>query len=98
METVSNEEKNRALANTFFPPPPDHSTVLQEYEYPKPVAAFIPFTEEQIEKTIANTSSYKALGPDGIYNIVFKCISSILAPYLYYLFNVVITLNTYYKP
>jgi hypothetical protein len=88
-------DKSKALAQAFFPPPPATSTVPQGFNYPDPVMPFAPITEEQIERAIANTSSYKAHGPDGICNIVFKRASSILTPYLTFLFNAVFTLNTY---
>lgn len=97
-EAITNAEKSTALANIFFPPPPPASSIPEDYAYPEPITPFTPISREQIERTIANTSSYKAPGPDGICNIVFKRATSALTPYLYHLFNAVFTLKTYYDP
>ena len=97
-EAITNEEKSKALARSFFPPPPATSTVPQGFNYPSPAETFKPFTEEEIRRTIANTSPYKAPGPDGICNIVFKQCAELLTPYLTHLFNAVFDLNTYYDP
>jgi hypothetical protein len=86
------------LADTFFPPPPLSSTIPEDYDYPTLATPFKPFTEEQINCTISNTSSYKASGPNRICNIVFKCAISTLTPYLLYLFNTIFTLRTYFDP
>jgi len=71
-EAISNDEKSTLLAKTFFPPPPPMSSIPEDYEYPEPIAPFERVTEELIEHAIKNTSPYKAPGPDGICNIVFK--------------------------
>lgn len=98
IEAITNDEKSKALANAFFPPPPDNSSIPPDYDYPDPITPFTRITEEQIARAISNTSSYKAPGPDGICNIVFKRASAILTPYLRHLFNAVFTLNTYFDP
>jgi len=95
IEVTSNEDKSKTLAQAFFPPPPPTSTVPQDFDYPDPITPFSPITNEQIERAITKTSSYKAPGPDGICNIVFKRSTEILTPYLKHLFNAVFTLNTY---
>ncbi|KAG2030270.1 hypothetical protein BDR03DRAFT_878720 [Suillus americanus] len=97
-EAITNDKKSKALANAFFPPPPVDSSVPLNYNYPEPIVPFAKIMEEQVAKAIANTSSYKAPGPDGICNIVFKQASDILTPYLTHLFNTVFTLNTYFNP
>ncbi|KAG2038458.1 hypothetical protein BDR03DRAFT_861992 [Suillus americanus] len=97
-KAITNDEKSKALANAFFPPPPANSSIPLNYNYPEPIVPFAKITEEQVVKAIANTSSYKVLGPDGICKIVFKQASDILTPYLTHLFNAVFTLNTYFNP
>jgi len=93
-----NTNKSKALADSFFLPPPTSSTVPEDFDYPSPITPFKPFTEDQIKYAINNTSPYKAPGPDRICNIVFKRASSILTPYLYHLFNAVFKLKTYHDP
>lgn len=98
IEATTNDQKSKALADSFFPPPPPSSTIPQDFVYPDPIMSFKPITEEQIERAISNTSAYKAPGPDGICNIVFKRASEILTPYLLHLFNTGFELKTYYDP
>ena len=98
IEAVTNEEKSQILARSFFPPPPDTSTVPRDAVYPTPAEEFTPFSEHEIERTIAKTASFKAPGPDGICNIVFKRCNDQLTPYLTQIFNAVFTLDTYYDP
>ncbi|KAH7917994.1 hypothetical protein BV22DRAFT_986900, partial [Leucogyrophana mollusca] len=43
-------------------------------------------------------SPYKAPGPDGICNLVFKKCADIIIPYLLPLFQAVFWLQTYYPP
>ena len=96
IEAVTNEEKSQLLARSFFPPPPDTSTVPRDAVYPTPVEKFAPFTEQEVERSITSTASFKAPGPDGICNIVFKRCKDQLTPYLTQIFNAVFALNTYY--
>ena len=97
-EAVTNDEKSRMLARAFFPPLPTVSSVPHGFNYPSTIEPFSPFTEEEVHKAIASTASFKAPGPDGICNIVFKRCSEQLTPYLTHLFNAVFALNTYYDP
>ena len=97
-EAITNEEKSQLLARSFFPPPPAVSTVPQDAIYPTPVEKFVPFTEHEVERTIARSASFKAPGPDGICNIVFKRCKDTLTPYITQIFNAVFALNTYYDP
>jgi hypothetical protein len=97
-EATTNDQKSKALVETFFPPPPSTSTVPQDFAYPKPITSFKPIMEEQIERVITNTSAYKAPGPNGICNIVFKHTSELLMPYLFHLFNAVFKLKIYFDP
>lgn len=53
---------------------------------------------EQITRAISCLSGYKAPGPDGICNVVFKECAVILVPYLLFLFNAAFSHRTYYQP
>ncbi|KAG2071136.1 hypothetical protein BDR04DRAFT_1016832 [Suillus decipiens] len=97
-EAISNDNKSEILARTFFPHPPPTSSVPKDFEYPDPATPFTPITMEHIEQAISNTSPYKAPGPDRLCNIIFKCNSGQLTPYLLYIFRAVFTLKTYYEP
>lgn len=97
-EAASNEDKSTALAKVFFPPPPQMSLIPTNFIYPNPVAHFTPISEDDITYVIHNTSPYKALGPDGICNVVFKHCLPTLLPYLVHIFNAIFTLKTYYDP
>ena len=94
---TTNEEKGDLLAQTLFPPPPVSSSVPTGFVYPDPVDKWLPITRELLDKAIQNLSPYKALGLDGVANIIFKCCST-LADHLLPLFNAVFTLRTYYEP
>ncbi|KAF8835919.1 hypothetical protein BDN67DRAFT_862921, partial [Paxillus ammoniavirescens] len=90
--------KSLALTKSFFPPPPVTSSIPTEYEYPTPVKSSGPITEALVEKSILKLSPYKAPGPNGISNAVFKFCSKALIPYLLLLFRAAFTLNTYHDP
>ncbi|KAJ8585798.1 hypothetical protein M405DRAFT_706863, partial [Rhizopogon salebrosus TDB-379] len=94
----TNEEKSATLANAFFPPPPTFSSVPDGFEYPAPVPTPQPITEDQLKRSIMKLSPYKAPGPDGICNIVFKRCTNLLLPHLLQLFRAVFMLKTYYAP
>jgi hypothetical protein len=82
MEAISNDEKSTLLAKTFFPPPLVDNLIPEEFKYPEPITPFECIMEEHVERAIKNTSPFKAPGPDGICNIVFKRNANTLAPYL----------------
>ena len=93
----SNEEKARVIADSFFPPPPANTSVPRDYRYPKPVAYKPKFTREQIRRVIGKLSPYKAPGPDGIPNVVFKKCADVLLDHLYYIYNATLQ-NDFYFP
>ncbi|OJA13662.1 hypothetical protein AZE42_13373 [Rhizopogon vesiculosus] len=97
-EAATNNEKSTMIAKSFFPPPPVINSVPPNVEYPAPIATPDPISHNQIIRAISALSGYKAPGPDGICNIVFKSCAVLLVPYLTPLFNVVLTLRTYYEP
>lgn len=97
-EAVTNDEKSTLLAQAFFPPAPASSNIPANFEYPDPVTPFKPIKEGDVRHTITNTSPFKAPGPNGICNIVFKRNASTLIPYLTHLFNAVFMHHTYFEP
>jgi hypothetical protein len=98
VEAATNAEKSIMIAKAFFPPPPLTDSVPADYEYPDPVVSQSLITSDQITRAIARLSGYKAPGPDGICNIVFKQCSDALVPYLVHLFNATFTYRTYFEP
>ncbi|KAF5381383.1 hypothetical protein D9615_008435 [Tricholomella constricta] len=68
-EAVTNEEKGRLFTRTLFPDPPEASSVPTNYAYPEPLPTSGQITEEQIRRSVAKLSPYKACGNDGIPNI-----------------------------
>ena len=93
----SNEEKARVIAESFFPPPPATTSVPRGFKYPNPVPYKAKFTKDQIRRTIDKLSPYKAPGPDGIPNAVFKQCADILHNHLYHIYNATLQ-NDYYFP
>ncbi|KAF8545790.1 hypothetical protein OG21DRAFT_1367976, partial [Imleria badia] len=90
--------KSTALASSFFPPPLPHSSVPDDNDYPDPIPEPQDITTEQLECSINKLSPMKALGPDGIKNIIFKKCSTTLVPHLLRLFRAVFLLNMYFDP
>ena len=66
--------------------------------YPDPINKPQIITREALSNTIAKLSPYKAPGPDGICNVVFKECAEVLSPHLLHLFQTTISLNIFYKP
>ena len=70
----SNEEKSCTLAKAFFPPKPQSSTGDVPYDYPPQCQGNIRITAEQIRGQLPKVKLFKALGPNGIPNVVLtKC-------------------------
>ena len=95
--TTTNQEKGELLAKTLFPPPPESSSVPVDFNYPDPAEKWTPITHEHLVEAICKLNGFKAPGPDGIANIVFKkC--PILVDRLLPIFNATLQLDTYYDP
>lgn len=97
-EAATNSAKSAILATSFFPPPPANDLLPQDTIYPDPVARMPTITTDQIKRAIVKLSGYKAPGPDGVCNIVFKECSEILVPYLLHLFSAAFSHQTFYQP
>ncbi|KAG5349067.1 hypothetical protein C0989_006208 [Termitomyces sp. Mn162] len=91
----TNEDKARALAESFFPPPPS-SPSIPHTAYPFPISTSPSFSTEHILATIGKLLPFKALGPDRIPNIVLKQCTGVLSDHLYFIFAAVFELDVYY--
>ena len=92
--TEDDISKANLLAKTFFPPPPDiiHDDDYLE-EYPNPLPDPPTISKDQVTEHIAKLPPFKAVGPDGIPNIVFKECSEILTAPLTIIFKALINLT-----
>jgi len=97
MKHDTNESKSTALAQSLFPPPPANITIPVT-DYPEPLEGVEYFTKEQIRDKIRTLAPYKAPGPDGIPNVVLTQCADLLTEYLYYIYRVILELDTYYEP
>ncbi|KNZ80715.1 hypothetical protein J132_04804 [Termitomyces sp. J132] len=95
MVASTNAEKATALAESFFPPPPQ-SPSIPHSAYSKPLVDTLYFTREHISAAIGSLLPLKALGPDGIPNIVLKKCAKALLDHLYYIFWAVFELDVYH--
>jgi hypothetical protein len=94
---ATNKEKSSPLAKTFFPPPPADSSVPPGHIYRDPLCNKRIITEDAVIRAIKKLSPYKAPGPDGICNIVFRKCMDILTPHLTRLFQATFDFNTTYN-
>ena len=94
----SNKGKAKVLTGVFFPPPPEHLDIDPDFEYPRPVCKFQLITRATIRRNVDQLSPYKALGPDGIPNIVLMRCIDILIDFLFHLYRALFSLDTYYDP
>jgi ribonuclease HI len=91
---TSNEEKSRALYETFFPVP-NQGASPDDVRYPRPVEKFRQITSAQLEAVISKLSPHKAPGPDGIPNCVYMHCAESLIPHLVPLYRATFKLNYY---
>lgn len=90
----SNTGKSDILYRAFFPPPaavPDFS----DFSYPDEKFSLPQITDNLIIDVVKSLKDYKASGPDGIPNEVYKRCSDILLPFLGPLFRATFTLDYY---
>jgi endonuclease/exonuclease/phosphatase family metal-dependent hydrolase len=95
---VSNDEKSKMLAQTFFPERRTAERPEAEEEEPTTALKMDPLTREQIAKHMAKLKPYKAPGPDGIPNIVLTRCADILTDRLYYIYDAMIKRGLFYEP
>ena len=91
---TENSDKADALADSFFPPPPD-TPIIPNTVYPEPLKAKWIFSKKDICAAIKKLKVFKAPGKDGIQNIVLqKCVDTIIN-HLYYIYRAVLKLGEY---
>lgn len=91
----SNSDKDKALAQSFFPPPPPTSHVPPNQIYPTPLPGIKFFSRDRIREAVRGLSPYKAPGISKIQNVVLtKCIDALM-DHLYYIFRAIFKLGIY---
>ena len=96
--TNTNPDKAKVLTKTFFSAKPDDPGISNNYNYPPNCCKLDQITKEQIAFQICKLKPYKALGPDGIPNIVLIKCADLLMDNLYYIYKVMAERNFYYAP
>ena len=95
LKAKTNEDKSRILCNTFFPELERADMSHTEAVYPAPKFKFWLVTNEQIYRVIAKLGPFKALGPDGIPNILLVRCTDLLVPHLGPIYWATFNLNAY---
>jgi Reverse transcriptase (RNA-dependent DNA polymerase) len=91
-----NETKAKELAKSFFPPPPDTSSVPPNHEYPTPLKGIRFYSRARIQQVFKTFSPYKAPGQDKIPNVVYiKCMDALI-DHLFFIYRAIFKLNTYH--
>ena len=94
MLATENSNKAVALADSFFPPPPD-TPIIPNTTYPEPLQAKGIFSRKDICAAIKKLKVFKASGKDGIQNIILqKCVDTII-DHLYYIYRAILKLVEY---
>jgi len=98
MIATMNKEKSKALASCFFPAKPEEHDLGEETKYPKVCKGVERITREQIREQLKKTKPLKALGPDGIPNIVLSRCADLLVDRLYVIYEATLERGLFYKP
>ena len=83
---TSNEAKSTALFNVFFPNENTIPAPPEQTDYPRAKFDLKPITDDQIRRAIKKLQPFKAPGPNGVQNIVYKECTDTLLPYIGLLF------------
>jgi len=94
----TNGEKSTVLTKGFFPPKPAENTVQTGTKYPKQCQGGVKITANQIWKQLRKLKPYKALGPDGIPNVVLTKCADLLISRLLNIYNTMFEQKLMYKP
>jgi hypothetical protein len=91
-----NEEKSAALARNFFPAKPQEGPGT--YGRPTKVCKGVgKITREQIRSQLRSIKPYKALGPDGIPNIMLSKCADLIIDRLLYIYEAMLERRLLYK-
>jgi len=94
----SNEEKSLTLAKCFFPAKPEEDSTQPVHRYPQQCTKNTKIMAEQVHNRIKRLKPYKALGPDGIPNIVLTKCADILEVRLVNIYEGIFEHSLMYKP
>jgi len=94
-DIYANEDKAKALVNSFFLKKPVELTVPANPIYPQLLDEPDQLSEERIHRHIAKLSPHKVPGPDGIPNIVLQQNADIIVPVLYWIYAAILELGEY---
>jgi len=94
---ASNEEKDKAFTESFFPTSGPVTQSNDYYKYPPPKFPFSPITNPQIARAISRISPHKAPGLDGIPNSIYSKCSNLLVPHLGPIYQATFNVSVYPK-
>ncbi|KZT68329.1 hypothetical protein DAEQUDRAFT_645067, partial [Daedalea quercina L-15889] len=90
-----NEAKSKILYETFFPQPPPDIEPPDDEPFPPNAFEFANVTNEQVYDACHRLKEFKAAGPDGVPNEVYKRCADLLVPILGPLFRATFDLQYY---
>ena len=93
-----NSDKGQVLAKNFFPAKPLSDEALIDRRYPKARERAGKITVAQIEAQLKKLKPLKALGPDGIPNIVLTKCSGLIVERLCHIYRAMLDKSLMYKP
>ena len=93
--TRQSEEKSKIFYETFFPAPPPAAARRVRGHYPEDAFEFANVSDAQIHDACRRLKEFKATGPDGIPNEVYKRCDDLLIPFLGPLFRATFDLKYY---
>jgi len=94
----TNKEKGIALTKGFFPPKPLKLDSDDDKDYPSQCQGNVKVTVEQIQGQLRKLKPFKALGPDGIPNIILTKCTDLLTGSLMCIYEAIFEHRLSYKP
>jgi len=92
----SNADKSKALSDAFFLRPVEDGVQRKEADsYPAPRFRVEPVTNLQIQRAIVKLSPHKAVGANGITNIMFTKCADLIVPHLGLIYRATFSLKMY---
>jgi len=94
----TNQDKGRVLVKGFFPAKPPVNNTLDKLSYLPECKSEGVITTEQIHVQLKRLKLYKALGPDGITNIVLTKSTDLIIERLAHIYQAMLRGSLMYKP
>ena len=95
-KAITNREKVDMLFSTFFPAPSSEPTSLIDDQcFPHNAFEYESVKNEQIKQAIGKLNPFKALGENGILNVIIKQYADTLLPFIGPIFRATFTLEVY---